>query len=88
MFKNENFRRFQLERLVDISGVSGTGIVAVGVLFPTGRVVMQWLGPTGSIIVHESMDNLMAVHGHGGATRVIWIDEEAGDAVEDRSSAG
>ncbi len=46
---------FHLERLVDVSGVSGTGIVAHGVIFDSGQVAMEWLTETSSIAVYRSM---------------------------------
>jgi len=67
-------RRFLLQRDHDVSGVSGTGVVAEGVQLTSGRVVMQWLGSTPSIVFHESMDNVELIHGHGGNTWVNWID--------------
>ena len=36
-------RRFELHRDDDVSGVSGTGVVAEGVLFSSGRVALEWL---------------------------------------------
>jgi hypothetical protein len=36
-------RVFQLMRDEDVSGVSGVGRVAVGVVFPSGKVVLEWL---------------------------------------------
>ena len=36
-------RRFQLRRNVDHSGVSGSGVVAEGIIFTSGAVVMAWL---------------------------------------------
>ena len=40
---------FQLKRNIDNSGISGTGIVAEGVVFPNGKVVVCWKGDAGSI---------------------------------------
>jgi hypothetical protein len=37
-------RRFVLERDVDVSGLSGTGVVADGVVFPDGIVALHYLG--------------------------------------------
>ena len=37
--------RFQLRRAEDVSGSSGTGIVAEGVISNRGRVVLFWLRP-------------------------------------------
>lgn len=46
--------RFELHRDTDVSGVSGVGIVADGVVFPDGTAVLQWRGawPT-SVVWHE-----------------------------------
>jgi len=69
-------RPFLLERHRDVSGVSGTGVVAWGAEFPDGTVVLRWLGRTPSTAVHDhGILAVMAVHGHGGATEVVWADE-------------
>lgn len=72
------FRRFALERVTDETGLSGVGIVAVGVALPSGRLVMQWrttaeVGP-GSLAIYDSLAQLVAIHGHAGATVVRWVD--------------
>lgn len=67
-------RRFCLVRDVDVSGVSGTGVVAEGILFSTGKAVLGWVTSFRSIAVYDSLSELEAIHGHGGATRVIWTD--------------
>ncbi|MER5482960.1 hypothetical protein ABT024_07050 [Streptomyces sp. NPDC002812] len=69
-------RRFALLRHTDISGVSGTGLVADGVLWPDGTASVRWRGEHPSIVFWDrgqlSVDH---VHGHGGATEIVWIDE-------------
>lgn len=65
-------RCFELYRHEDESGVSGTGIVALGVQFPSGRCVMEWQRPGASIGFYHSIDILMDIHGHGGLTVVRW----------------
>lgn len=70
-------RRFQLERDVDETGISGTGLVAWGVLFPDGKVITRWNGLIAQVSVWESIEDVRAVHGHNGLTRVVWLDEEA-----------
>lgn len=70
-----DFRRFQLVRDDDVTGISGTGMVALGVVFPTQRVVIQWQGARTSTVVWDSIEDAMAIHGHNGATRLVWIDE-------------
>lgn len=72
------FRRFVLERILDLTGVSGVGAVALGCVFPSGRVVTQWretaeVGP-GSIAVYDSLDQVVAIHGHDGSTVIRFID--------------
>lgn len=69
-------RRFILRREEDESGVSGTGMVAEGVEFTSGMVVITWLvGPHRAINVYESIKTVEEVHGHGGKTKIEWKDE-------------
>lgn len=68
-------RRFYLFRKHDVSGVSGEGIVAVGVLLPSGRVVLEWLGALSSLVVHDGISSVEAIHGHHGNTEIKWIDD-------------
>ena len=68
-------RKFELVRAVDVSGVSGTGIVAEGIQFHDGQVVMSWFGQHHTIEVSPSIDATIAIHGHGGTTVVRWENE-------------
>lgn len=68
-------RVFWLQRDHDVSGVSGTGTVADGVLWPDGAVTIRWRGPRPSTVNWQSLDDAEHVHGHGGATRIVWADE-------------
>lgn len=68
-------RRFQLDRDQDVSGVSGTGVVADGVLFEDGAVVVHWRSDEPSTVVWSSIEAVEHVHGHGGLTRIVWLDE-------------
>jgi hypothetical protein len=68
-------RRFNLVRRVDESGVSGTGLVAEGIEFGDGTVAMRWKSREHhSTSLWDSIDDLIAIHGHGGMTTVGWID--------------
>ena len=67
-------RRFVLDRREDISGVSGTGIVAEGVEFSDGAAVLRWCVGLRSTAVYDSIDDLVAIHGHEGATMLRWLD--------------
>lgn len=67
---------FSLYRQTDVTGVSGTGIVAEGVQFSGGLCVMQWCvsGQPNSVSHWDSVEDLIAIHGHDGATTVVWED--------------
>ncbi|GGU13049.1 hypothetical protein [Streptomyces violascens] len=69
-------RRFQLLRHRDVSGISGTGVVALGVCWPDGTASVRWLGDRPSIVFWDrgGMADAEHVHGHGGATEVVWLD--------------
>lgn len=68
-------RRFQLHRDSDVTGVSGTGIVAEGVEFSNGRAVIHWVvGEHRSTVIWEDIASVEAIHGHNGATRLVWVD--------------
>jgi hypothetical protein len=67
-------RRFQLVREVDVTGVSGTGVVAEGVVFSTGWVAPTWLTAVNSLVFYPEMANVEHIHGHQGSTRIVWVD--------------
>ena len=73
-------RRFALVRHVDYTGVSGIGVVAYGVQFGDGHVVLRWRSRHPSTISWASLDDLLTGHGHGDGTTVQWIDS-AGDGL-------
>lgn len=67
-------RPFHLVRNVDVTGVSGTGAVAEGVMFGNGKLVLGWLTEHTSVAVYDSLESLVAIHGHDGHTRIVWAD--------------
>lgn len=67
-------RRFKVKREEDESGVSGTGVVAEGVEFENGKVVIQWLSHKPSIAIYDNIKVFADIHGHGGKTFVLWVD--------------
>jgi hypothetical protein len=71
------FRRFTLVRRRDLTGVSGTGVVAHGCVFPDGSCALRWASDLKSTAVYDSIGTLEAIHGHGGATLVEYIDGQA-----------
>lgn len=77
--------RFVLQRDEDETGVSGTGVVAEGVEFSDGVVALRWIVPAGapgagnptSVVFHDNgIASVEKIHGHGGKTRIVWIDNE------------
>jgi hypothetical protein len=65
-------RMFQLLRDEDPSGVSGVGRVAVGVVFPSGKVVLEWLGSHNTLGIYDDLRRVEYIHGHGGKTRIVF----------------
>lgn len=61
---------FYIFRNSDVNGFSGCGIVAEGVIFSSGKCVMQWLHEIASVATFDSVADLLAIHGHGGKTIV------------------
>lgn len=77
----ERSRKFDLVRRKDVTGISGTGVVAEGVQFSDGTVVMRWLNTSSSregvkptTVVHEDIRSVVELHGHGSSTYVLWED--------------
>jgi hypothetical protein len=78
-------RRFVLRRTVDVSGVSGTGMVADGVLWPDGTASIRWREEHPSIVFWDrGRVSVEFIHGHGGATTIEWLDDEPADVPEQR----
>lgn len=70
-------RRFVLVREEDVSGISGTGVVAEGVAFSNDVVALRWRSewPTSVVFHDRGIESLEAVHGHNGRTRIEWLDD-------------
>lgn len=64
---------FELHRDEDETGVSGTGVVAQGVIFDNGRCSLTWLTAHTSVATYDSIADVIAIHSHGGKTRVVQI---------------
>ncbi|MFD9630111.1 hypothetical protein [Streptomyces violascens] len=69
---------FNLLRDTDVSGVSGTGKVAEGVIFSDGEAAIHWLGEWPTTTTHpKGIVSIKEVHGHHGATRIVLADDPA-----------
>ncbi len=78
-------RTFEMLRERDQSGVSGTGVVLQGVVFATGKTVINWLtpAPSGSLNIWDSFDLFMRTHvlpHPGNGTRIEFDDGEVIEA--------
>ncbi|MEV4122902.1 hypothetical protein [Micromonospora sp. NPDC049645] len=75
---------FVLDRDRDVTGISGTGVVAAGVIWPhLGGAAYRWCSdnpppghdrPVHQIGLFGSAAEVLAVHGHQGATRLYRHD--------------
>lgn len=63
---------FRLNRLEDVTNISGTGIITEGIEFSNGRVVLMWLNSE-SFGIFDSMEKMLSVHGHNGKTVVEYV---------------
>lgn len=68
-------RRFYLVRHEDESGVSGTGVIAEGVLFSNWKCHISWLTKHTSLGIYPDPDEMMAIHGHDGKTILVFVDD-------------
>lgn len=66
-------RLFELYRHTDVTGLSGTGVVAHGTQWPDGTVSLRWAGEWPSFSNWTDLETLLAVHGHQGATEAHFI---------------
>ena len=77
-------RRFILYRRHDATGVSGTGIVATGVVWPDGHAALRWKADdpreASSTSVWSSVADLLRVHGHGGLSKIFYLDGDGAGA--------
>ena len=73
--QQQNMRRFLLIRERDVTGVSGTGIVAEGAEFTSGLAVLRWLREPYAVGVFQTVEDLIAIHGHEGATHIQFLDQ-------------
>lgn len=69
-------RRFRINRINDVSGTSGTGVICEGCVFSDGKVAIRWLGDFGSSVWWDNLESCMYIMGHGGNTIVEWIDND------------
>ena len=83
-------RTFTVQRDHDVTGISGTGPVAHGAVFPDGTTVVRWRelpdthphyrrGVRATTVVFPNVEAVEALHGHGGITRLIYDERVCGE---------
>ena len=66
---------FVLERFEDVSGISGLGIIAEGIIFSDGTVVYRWLSDIATTVFADNIETIKILHGHDGKTQLKIISE-------------
>lgn len=65
---------FELHRLDDFSGISGTGHVLDGVVFPGGKTVIRWRSDKPSTAIFDTFRQFEKVHvAQHGKSKIVWI---------------
>jgi len=81
-------RRFALVRAVDDTGVSVISVVAFGIAFSDGHVVLRWCSAHPATSSWTSLDDVLAVHGRDEGASFQWIDAPATELEEFTAATG
>lgn len=84
----DTIKEFHLLRNEDETGISGTGMVARGVVLPSGAVVMEWQTFHSSICYYKNIGDVEAIHGHNGKTIVVMGPPKVRKSKKKKSEAG
>lgn len=68
MSPHQGILTFDVVRRDDATGTSGTGVVAMGAVWPDGTTVVQWQTHVRSVVVYGSYADALHIHGHGDST--------------------
>jgi hypothetical protein len=74
-------RRFVFIRDEDETGISGEGLVVEGVQYSDGHCAYRWMTEHQTDQLAEDIERLHAIHGHGGRTRIVFLDTEGGAPI-------
>jgi hypothetical protein len=67
----DTIKEFHLKRVEDETGISGTGVVARGVILPSGTCILEWCTFHSSINHYKNIGDVEEIHGHHGKTLVV-----------------
>jgi len=68
---------FIMIRRNDETGISGTGKVLEGILFSSGKVVVNWCSSKASVVVWDSIEDFLDVHINSHPSNrslLVWAD--------------
>jgi len=65
------FEEFHLIRNEDIHGNSGTGVIARGMIYPSGFVYMEWVSHVHTETRFNNIKDVELLHSHNGRTVVV-----------------
>lgn len=75
--RGDEVKPFYLLRHVDLTGTSGTGIVAMGAVMPSGQVFMEWVASNHvSWNMFDNIEDVNKINGHDGNTEIIFGNPE------------
>lgn len=69
--RRSEVKTFELHRDADETGISGTGVVAQGVIWTDGTVAIRWLTANRSGAYYDNIQDVERIHGHNGKTRIV-----------------
>lgn len=75
-----NHATFEFRRLKDVSGVSGTGVVAEGKCFRNNKVALAWCASDiKSVVIYDSLEEMFQIHNHEENSYIAWreFDEDS-----------
>lgn len=75
--KGDKVKPFYLLRHVDLTGTSGTGVVAMGAIMPSGQVFLEWTASNHvSWNMFDNIEDVNLINGHDGNTEIIYGDPQ------------
>jgi len=75
--KGDKVKPFYLLRKEDLTGTSGIGVVAMGAIFPSGQVFLEWIASNHvSWNMFDNIEDVKSINGHDGRTEVIMGNPE------------
>ena len=75
----KTFQIMRTDHTVILTVLTSSGIsphpkkpVAEGVIFNSGKVVINWLGDIASVVVHDNIENVIKIHCNGDSSLIQY----------------